>query len=530
MRSCVHSRAPVASPPARRFASRRRAVVRPRLVVSNANAPPPNPGEDADVPAGVPRPPRSRVLETSDASRRRGAFASAAAAAAFGAAALAAPLAAPPFLAAPAHAASAAAAPASPAVPEDLAKKINPNLIQLPEPVRQKIDQGMMKLGDVVVCLATIVQMQAQDPWSVEDIWLILLWRWLIRRGRRKAFDALHPPVDGEAEDARDARFDASVWTWLEGPMKAINTVWIVLYVHDNVSRMFLRAAFEGGYFGFNFDLGMYVLGGGAVAVMAILRWLPGVLHARLGITEGSLQTVLTRLATILVGVASGLKAGLLFGVPASSMIGAGGVGGLTFGLAARDVLSNVMGGTMIAILRPFTVGEEIFVTPGNNFRGSNDPSVSDYLVEEVGWYQTTLRAKDTKPTIVPNGYFLGANVINVTRAVARVLILDFRVLFQDRKKIPAICSDIEDYLRASPYIASESYPVRVNFGGVKEDCVTVAVETHMYKFPLSDHLKHRATLVMDMLDIAEKHTTGPAYPTEVQLEGIGGVVIDGKR
>ena len=71
---------------------------------------------------------------------------------------------------------------------------------------------------------------------------------------------------------------------------------------------------------------------------------------------------------------------------------------------------------------------------------------------------------------------------------------------------------------------------MRVNFGGVKEDCVTVAVETHMYKFPLSDHLKHRATLVMDMLDIAEKHTTGPAYPTEVQLEGIGGVVIDGKR
>ena len=28
----------------------------------------------------------------------------------------------------------------------------------------------------------------------------------------------------------------------------------------------------------------------------------------------------------------------------------------------------------------------------------------SDYLVKEIGWYQTTLIAKDTKPTYVPNG------------------------------------------------------------------------------------------------------------------------------
>ena len=54
----------------------------------------------------------------------------------------------------------------------------------------------------------------------------------------------------------------------------------------------------------------------------------------------------------------------------------------------------------MLAFLRPFKVGEEIFVTQGSNFRGSHDPTVSDYLVREIGWYQTTLEAKDTKPTI----------------------------------------------------------------------------------------------------------------------------------
>ena len=63
--------------------------------------------------------------------------------------------------------------------------------------------------------------------------------------------------------------------------------------------------------------------------------------------------------------------------MPTSSILGVGGVGGLTFGLAAKDVVANFLGGTMLAILRPFTLGEEIFVTGGQGFRGSGTPSVS---------------------------------------------------------------------------------------------------------------------------------------------------------
>ena len=118
----------------------------------------------------------------------------------------------------------------------------------------------------------------------------------------------------------------------------------------------------------------------------------------------------------------------------------------------------------------------------------------------------------------MPNGYFLGANVINVTRAKARVLILEFRVLFQDRKMIPAICEEIESYLRASTH-RLEALPVRVNFTSVKSDHLCVGVETHIFKIPLDKHLKTKGLLMMDMLDIAEKHTTGPAYPTEISLD-----------
>ena len=35
-------------------------------------------------------------------------------------------------------------------------------------------------------------------------------------------------------------------------------------------------------------------------------------------------------------------------------------------------------------------------------------PAMGGYLVKEIGLYQTTLIPKDTRPTTVPNGYFLG--------------------------------------------------------------------------------------------------------------------------
>lgn len=443
-----------------------------------------------------------------------------------------APVVAPP----PARAASASATASQKTAPGEPSpsffERLNPNLVRLPDPAAERIDAAMLGVGRNVRAFASGLKKQAEDPWSVEDVWIIFALQWVIKNGRRAAYDALakkkKDDADADAADAKDdasrtKRFDASVFGWSEGPLKALNTTWILLYLHDNASRMFTveagSAYVGGGVLGYSFDIGMYTLCLGVVSVLATQRFLPAFLRRRFGIEETSLQTVITRLAVIAISAVSVLRAGLLFGVPASSILGVSGVGGLTFGLAARDVLSNVMGGTMLAILRPFKVGEEIFVTQGSNFRGSDDPTVSDYLVKEIGWYQTTLEAKDTKPTIVPNGYFLGANVINVTRATARVLILEFRVSYRDREAVPNICETIEAYLRNDEKCDSTTYPVRVNLAGARADHLAIAVEFHVYKMPLDEHLRQRGRLIFEMLAIVEARTTGPAYPTEISLE-----------
>ena len=259
--------------------------------------------------------PRSRVAETTDAgdASRPNPAARVFTAATFGVAALVAPaVASRPAVAAPASASTVA-------VKETWVSRLNPNLIQLPDTVRDKIDEGMRGVGDNIVAVTEGIKKQAQDPWSVEDVWLILVWHWLETRGRRMAFDPFEgltrdPKLDS---DAKDADYEDSIWGWLRGPMRAIKYTWIILYLHDNISRMFPSVGvFEGGYFGYAFDLGMYTLCAGTVTIMGISRWLPRMLENRVGIADASLQTVLTRLCTILVGIITVLRAGLLFGVP----------------------------------------------------------------------------------------------------------------------------------------------------------------------------------------------------------------------
>ena len=184
-------------------------------------------------------------------------------------------------------------------------------------------------------------------------------------------------------------------------------------------------------------------------------------------------------------------------------------------------------------------------------------PEIAEYTVMKIGWYQTVLMAKDTKPAgssiqtrfllnlrlnacsllvengktdelrlnfcvsrrlceavSVPNGYFVGATVINVSRQTHRVLVLDFRVMYQDRDKIYDLIDDFETYLRGNAEIDSVNHPVRVNVTNNNPDHITLNVEAHARKLDLTTHYRVKSTILMELMDLLEKRTTGTAYPT----------------
>lgn len=410
---------------------------------------------------------------------------------------------------------------------DELLRKFNVNVVQLPEQAQTELSMAMQAAGVEIQVLALALTKMIQDPWAVEDVWLIVLWYYAHSKGRRALYNALNNSRRGTADkdgtgetekeefeaEAADAKaYAKSFLSWLGGPMKVIGAVWITLYLRDTFATMFMLGR------GFNIDIGMYVIALGAVVAMFIGRWLPEILERRAGIEEPAVQLIATRLMTIAIVLVTIVVAGSFFGVPPQGILGLGGVGGLTFGLAAKDLLSNLLGGTMIALLRPFTIGEEIFITAQGNFRGSNDPSVSDYLVQSIGWYQTVLIAKDTKPTIVPNGFFLGANVINVSRYRARVVIMEYRIRYQDREVVPTLTTELSAFIKSHKAVNKKDYPVWVHLSDVEADHLRMEVQLHVYKMPLGRHKDVKQELIMGMLEILEKHTSGPAYPVELAI------------
>eukprot|EP01039_Chlorochromonas_danica_P003358 gene3358-3681_t len=134
-------------------------------------------------------------------------------------------------------------------------------------------------------------------------------------------------------------------------------------------------------------------------------------------IAESKRQSyVFNRSSSVVIWIAAGLiiceMVSAFLKVPLSSTLAFGGVGGLAIGLSARDLAANFLGGMLLLFNEPFTPGDMVtFRTGSVEFLGR---------VERVGWGQTRIRGKDTRPTYIPNSHFVGCAVTNMERITHR--------------------------------------------------------------------------------------------------------------
>ena len=97
-----------------------------------------------------------------------------------------------------------------------------------------------------------------------------------------------------------------------------------------------------------------------------------------------------------------------LLGVPTTSIITVIGTAGVAVGLALQNSLSNLAGGFLILIAKPFRVGSYISV------------SGVEGTVESINILYTKLRTLDNKAIFIPNGNASNAVLTNVTEADQR--------------------------------------------------------------------------------------------------------------
>ena len=122
---------------------------------------------------------------------------------------------------------------------------------------------------------------------------------------------------------------------------------------------------------------------------------------------------VTTALYVLLVVIIIGI-----LGIPTASVITVIASAGVAIGLALQGALSNIAGGIMILVLRPFRVGDFIEVT-------GRSGSVTD-----VGIFYTTLTTGDNKVITIPNGTVMANEIVNTSVKDTRRVDLVFGVAY----------------------------------------------------------------------------------------------------
>ncbi len=101
-------------------------------------------------------------------------------------------------------------------------------------------------------------------------------------------------------------------------------------------------------------------------------------------------------------------------GVPVTSLIALLSVAGLAVSLALQNTLSNLAGGIMLLVSKPFEVGDYV---EADGISGT---------VEAVGLSYSTLATPDNKEIFIPNSQIAQAKIINYNRLGRRRLELTF--------------------------------------------------------------------------------------------------------
>ncbi len=93
------------------------------------------------------------------------------------------------------------------------------------------------------------------------------------------------------------------------------------------------------------------------------------------------------------------------FGLDATSVVALIGSAGVAIGLALQGSLSNLAGGVLILLLKPFKVGDYII----------EDTNRNEGTVSEIQIFYTKLTTPDEKTVVLPNGILANSSLTNVT-------------------------------------------------------------------------------------------------------------------
>ena len=191
------------------------------------------------------------------------------------------------------------------------------------------------------------------------------------------------------------------------------------------------------------------------------VRGLGGVL--RRSKADPALQSISVRLLRYVLVSFGLLMAASQLGINVASVLAAVGIFGLAFGLAAQDLLANLIAGFTILWDRPFRIGDEVIVggTAGR--------------VTEIGLRTTRVHTPDGRDAILPNKQVINQMLINNT--MTPELRLDVPVGVAYGSDLRRVREALLAVAAAHPAVAAEP-PPQVVVAALADSAVQVELRT----------------------------------------------------
>lgn len=275
---------------------------------------------------------------------------------------------------------------------------------------------------------------------------------------------------------------------------------------------VFLEIGPAGRMFSFIRGLGLLL----QYAASAWLFWL-----ATLGMFElivrsttqshSGLDANLLRLVARIIGVVGVViilaVCGHVLGLPVLSLLAGLGIGGLAVALAIRPTLENLIGGIILYIDKPVSVGD--YCTFGSD----------SGTVERIGVRSTEIRAIDRTLISIPNAQFADMKLINWARC-DRMLINNVIGLRYETTpdQLRLVLVRIREMLHAHPRIDPDT--IRVRYVGPAASARDISIRIYALTREWNDFYAIQEDVFLRIDDIVDKAGSGYAFPSQTLYLG----------
>lgn len=190
-----------------------------------------------------------------------------------------------------------------------------------------------------------------------------------------------------------------------------------------------------------------------------------------------------------------------IFGYKMDTIIAGLGIGGVAVALAAQDTLSNLIGGIIILIDKPFDIDDFILC---DGIEG---------IVEDISFRSTRIRTFDKELVFIPNAILSKQPITNFSKRNLRRAKFKLGMTYNSNQTaLKAFLSEAEAFLHAQEIVEKDS--IVVKFEGFSSNSLDILIVYNVETAVYNEFLEIKQLVNLTLLDLVEKHGLEIAYPT----------------